>query len=356
MRKSIVTHSTRGFFILISILLASTSHASGETKQATAPDYTGYEQSYRLPYARAASGAAVDFNRLQSLGVRVSINGAPPIRLQIDTGSTGVVVGASDVPNIEPNSPPGSITYSSSGVQVRGVWTRATLTFVDAVNANGQAATAVVPILAVSARTVRPGAVNTAKDSTESNPKVYMLGIGNGRGTNSQQDKNPWVNLTEMQADTMRRGYTVTRDGVTLGLTAASVGSGFLYEQLMRRPGATKAPDWSSPRGRVTVGNVDSGEAEMLLDTGLTNMMIPAPRPDLQGDVTDDTLVKVELMGGRLTYQFRVGDRNDPAAPRRVTWVPPSARLLVNTGLRALARFDYLYDADGGVFGLRVVK
>ena len=61
--------------------------------------------------------------------VRASLNGGPPTRFQVDTGSVGVIVGADEVPNIEPNAPPGSILYTSSGIELKGVWTTTTITF-----------------------------------------------------------------------------------------------------------------------------------------------------------------------------------------------------------------------------------
>ncbi len=63
----------------------------------------------------------------------------------------------------------------------------------------------------------------------------------------------------------------------------------------------------------------------------------------------------VELLGGQVRYTFTVGDVKGPTTPRRVTWVKPTSGPTVNTGLRALAAFDYLYDADGGYLGLRPV-
>jgi hypothetical protein len=48
-----------------------------------------------------------------------------------------------------------------------------------------------------------------------------------------------------------------------------------------------------------------------------------------------------------------VGDTTDPLTPRKVNWLKPTHGVFVNTGLCALAAFDYLYDADGGYLGLR---
>lgn len=341
------------------LLTLAAATPAGEPAAPT-PDYSRYGQSYHIPFANPKP---VDFDHLQSMSVRVSLNGGPPLRLQVDTGSTGVIIGADDVPNIDPNGAPGTITYSSSGVELIGVWTSVTLTFPDSRDEHGQVATAVLPVLAVSERKVHPGAVNGSSFQPMKNPKVHMLGIGTGRGKLPRQDLNPWVNLREMQAGTMRRGYTITRDGVTLGLTAASVGAGYLYEALQEHRAAPDATsvvaqtvkDWDSARGWVTVDGVDGPPSGMLLDTGLTNMMVQAPDASSTGDLADGTAITVHLLSGRLSYSFKVGDTMNPAAPRKVTWVRRTTHPLVNTGLRALALYDYLYDADGGYVGLRPV-
>ena len=331
-----------------------------EAQEAPSPDYAPYKQSFRMPFANSKP---VDFEHLQSMSVRVSINGGPAMKLQVDTGSTGVIVGADDVPNIDPNAPAGSITYSSSGVELLGVWTPVTITFPDAKDEHGNVATAIVPVLAVSERKIHPGAVNSGKFKPANNPKIYMLGIGTGRGKEAHQERNPWVNLKEMQAGTMRRGYTITRDGIRLGLTAETVGQGYLFERLKEHVGTpavapaaeTAATDWDSSLGWVTVGGVKGVTSGMLLDTGLTNMMLPALEPTSGGEVADGTEITVHLLSGRLSYSFKVGDMTNPVTPRKVTWVRRSTAPLVNTGLRALAIYDYLYDADGGYLGLRPV-
>ena len=349
--------------LLIIAVLHSTMAADNKPPaphETSAPDYSAYKKSYRIPFANSKP---VDFDHLQSMSVRVSLNGGPPIKLQVDTGSTGVILGADDVPNIDPNGPPGTISYSSSGVELIGTWTPVTLTFPDSKDEHGDVATALVPVLAVSERKVHAGAVNGSGFKPMKNPKIYMLGIGTGRGKLPRQDMNPWVNLKEMQAGTMRRGYTITRDGVTLGLTAEKVGAGYLYEHLNEDIAAPDAKptvkqtvkDWDSSRGWVTVGGAKSETAGMLLDTGLTNMMIQSPDPSTTGDVAEGTEITVHLLSGRLSYSFKVGDTSHPAAPRKVTWVRRTSGPLINTGLRALALYDYLYDADGGYFGLRPV-
>lgn len=346
--------------VAVLTLAALTGGGRAETPE-TPPDYSPYQQSYRVPFANTKP---VDFDHLQTMLVRVSINGGPPLLVQVDNGSNGVIIGADDVPNIEPNAPAGWINYVSSGVELNGVWTPATVTFLDAKDEHGNAATALVPVLAVHEKKVREGAVNSGSFKTTKNPKIYMLGVGSGRGKEAHQEKNPFVNLKEMQTGTMRRGYTITRDGITLGLPAQSVGDGYLFEKLKEHVG-TNAPartappvpkDWDGSLGWATVGGTKTETSSMLLDTGLTNMMIELPSVPGQSDVAEGTEVSVHLLSGRLSYSFKVGDFSNPATPRRVTWVKYASGPLINTGLRALALYDYLYDADGGWLGLRPVR
>ena len=326
------------------------------------PDYSKFTQSFHLPFGNRKP---VDFDHLTSLSVRASINGGPPLVFQIDTGSTGVIVGAGDVPNIDPHAPPGSITYSSSGIELDGVWTPVTITFPDSKDDQGNIATAILPVLAVSERKVHPGAVNSGKAQGSKNPRPFMFGVGTGRGSESHQERNPWVNLKEMQAGTMRRGYTITRDGITLGLSASSVGEGYLFEKLkehMGKPSTKPAQfpatidvlkDWDGSMGWIIVDGKRQAMSNMLLDTGLTNMMIEFPEVTAQRPVDAQTPIEVKLLSGRLGYSFVVGDTINPCTPSKVTWVHRTAGSMINTGLRALAKFDYLYDAEGGYIGLR---
>jgi hypothetical protein len=333
----------------------ASSRASPSEAEA-APDYGPFRQSNHVPFTRQ-----LDFDKpLNGMHVRVSLDGGPPTTFQVDTGSVGIIVGADEVPHVAPDAPEGSITYSSSGISLVGVWTPVTVTFVDSKDEHGRPATAVVPVLAAKERKVAPGAVNTGAAKPTLNPKVHMFGVGFGRGKEAHPERNPFVNLKEMRAGTMRRGYAITRDGYTLGLSAAGVGDGYLFQKLKERPVAPEVAklspglkDWETARGSVTVNGVRGPDAAVLLDTGLTNMMIGKVEAAPEPEVPAGTPVSVHLMGGRLNYTFKVGDARDPVAPRRVTWVKRTDAATLNTGLRALAIYDYLYDADGGYLGLR---
>ena len=93
-------------------------------------------------------------------------------------------------------------------------------------------------------------------------------------------------------------------------------------------------PDWSAP---AAVARLTQAAASS---------------PALMAAVVNVTL---NLLSGRLHYGFKVGDTSNPLTPRRVTRTKLVHGVTVNTGLRALSAFDYLYDADGGYLGLRPV-
>jgi len=334
--------------LTLCLIGALAATAAGQTGRADAPpDYSTYTQSYSIPFAKA-----VNFQHLTGMHIRASLNGAPATTFQVDTGSTGIVVSADEVPNIDPKAPTGSIKYSSSGLEFDGVWTTVTVTFPDSRDARGRVATAVVPVLAVKERKVYSVGVNASGKKDALNPRVHMFGVGFGRGTEAHPEKNPFVNLAEMQAGTMRRGYAITRKGFTLGLTAAAVGTGYRFQKLTERKVSAETTtlrpglkDWQTTPGSVTVDTLHAAMGTIL--------MIAMPEKTATDDIAAGTRVTVDLLGGQLHYSFKVGDTADPLTPRKVTWIKPTHGVYVNTGLRALAAFDYLYDADSGYLGLR---
>jgi len=320
---------------------------------APAPDYSAFTHSYTLPYS-----GPVDFSSL--IHVRASINGGPVGSFDVDTGSVGIVISADDVPNIDPNGEKGQITYSSSGIELDGIWTMATVHFPDAVGDDGKPAPldVKVKVLAVTKRLCHDMGPNSGKCTPSDHATSHMMGIGFDRGHDSPHpENNVFLSLSEMRASTpgesrMRSGYIIQPDGIHLGLTAQNVGTGFHFQKLLPRPGipADGPKDWLTAPGGFSVGDGRPEVGTILMDTGLTNMMIGASghKP---GEVAAATPIKIYLPGG-LSYSFNVGDTNS-MTPRRVTWVEPKKGVFINTGLHALAHIDYLYDADGGYLGLR---
>jgi hypothetical protein len=311
--------------------------------------YRAYAQSYTVPWV-----GSPDFSNLRrTLKVRASVNGGTVSSYTVDTGSVGMVVPASEVPNIPAGSPSGHLTYSSSGLKLTGVWATLPISFPEAVNATGAnaGAQATVPVLAVTEASCTGSGVNSGRCRAHT---PHMLGVGFGRGTRTESAPayNPFLNLTEMVAGTMRRGYIIGRGGLSLGLTESNF-TGAWTMQPLTNAGTLAAGthnDWMMLAGGFTLGSDVKHPGKVLIDTGLLNMIVEDSSIPSGGQVADGTAMTMAL--GSVSYRFSTGD-GGAQTPTRVNYARAAHGTFVNTGLRALGHFDLLFDADGGYLGLR---
>jgi hypothetical protein len=333
-------------------LLAGCFSGGGSGPSSTVPKtetYASFTQGYAVPWVDSPDFA--DLTR--TLKVQASINGGPVESYTLDTGSVGTVVPAKEVPNIPPGSPTATLTYSSSGLKLTGVWATVPVSFPRAIDAAGAnvAAQATVPVLAVNSASCTGSGVNSGK-CTGAIP--HMLGVGFGRGTTVQDSPayNPLLNLTEMVAGTMRRGYIISRAGLSLGLTSSNVATGWSMQSLTNAgaPAAGTHNDWKTPAGGFQVGSGATVSGTALIDTGLLDAIIEDASLPTSGAVAAGTPITITL--GNLSYRFTVGD-GGAQTPTSVNYAPATHGTFVNTGLRALGHYDLLFDADGGSLGLR---
>jgi hypothetical protein len=166
---------------------------------------------------------------------------------------------------------------------------------------------------------------------------------------------NPLLNLTEMAAGTMRRGYIFGRDGLTLGLTRSNFTGAWTMQPLTNAgtPAVGAHNDWKTPVGGFKVGSGTTLSGAALIDTGLLDMIIEDSSLPSSGTVATGTAITITL--GSLSYSFSVGDRGTQT-PTSVNHARASHGTFVNTGLRALGHCDLLFDADGGYLGLRAAQ
>jgi hypothetical protein len=336
---------------IILSLLAGCSSGSGRapTGASSGPgSYAGYTQSYTVPWVDSP-----EFSNLRhTLKIKASVNGGTVSSYTVDTGSVGMVVPASEIPNIPAGAPSGNLTYSSSGLKLTGVWATLPISFPQAVNVTGAnvRAQATVPVLAVTEANCTGSGVNSGK----CRDKIpHMLGVGFGRGTTERTspDHNPFLNLTEMVAGTMRRGYIIGRGGLSLGLTGSIATGAWAMQSLADAgtPAAGAHHDWMMLAGGFTLGS-DKHEGRVLVDTGLLNMIIEDSGLPSNGEVKAGTEMTIAL--GSVNYRFGVGD-DGTQTPSGVNYARASHGAFVNTGLRVLGHYDLLFDADGGYLGLR---
>ena len=339
---------TPAIVVAVAGLLAGCGSGTSPAPTTSAPaagTYTAFTQSYTVPWV-----GSPDFSNLRrTLKVEASVNGGTVSPFTVDTGSVGVVVPASEVPNIPAGAPTGTLTYSSSGLQLDGVWATLPVRFPGAVNAAGVAAEATVPVLAVTSSKCLGDGVNS-HGCTGGIP--HMLGVGFGRGENRAPTYNPLLNLTEMTAGTMRRGYIIGRGGLSLGLTGSNVTGAWTMQQLTTAgtPQEGTHHDWLTPTGGFQLGDGPIRSGKVLIDTGLLDMIVEGEGLPSAGVVPEGTAMTIDV--GDLHYSFAVGD-GGAQTPIGVHHASARNGTFVNTGLRALGHYDLLYDADGGFLGLR---
>lgn len=291
-------------------------------------------------------------------------------RAVMDTGSTGVVISATSIGNLEnlPVLGSGTLTYTSSGRVMQGIYVR---TAVTVIGANGATITTrPIPVLAVeridclaSARHCQP----------QLNPRgVAMLGIGFAREKDRERDgtpdTNPFLNLPEMgepgRPGPLRRGYVVRRGEVEVGLRGNTLTGKF--ETVALSPDSEHA-DWTAPRACISVARRSPPACgTVLVDTGVTVMYLSVPEDQSDGlehvDVHGHPVLadgtELQILPGpgdaAPSYGFRVGAEKDPLVPEEVVLVGSGRRPpFVNTTVRALNAYDYAYDADAGLVGFR---
>ena len=345
---------------------ATLGSPSVETVTLTsAGPYAAYSSYYTIPYVGSPSLKSLGSSLLYiSASIATTTTGkGTTASFILDSGSTGVVVPASEVAGyVNGTGTPGSITYTSSGLTLSGYYTNAVISFPTAVNQNGTAitATASLPVLAVTSATCSGNGINPCNTSIP-----HMLGIGFGRGTTTYASPvyNPFVNLTEMSAGTMRRGYTYTAAGIQLGLTNATVplpapfgNATTNYYQAEQLTASNAFPgyayDWNTPTGSFVYNGVATASGTVLFDTGLTDMLIENAGYTSSNTVPNNTPITINAIPSLVSYSFNSGD-GGPATPSSVNWASYTHGVFVNVGNHFLGKFDYLYDADGGILGLR---
>jgi hypothetical protein len=192
-----------------------------------------------------------------------------------------------------------------------------------------------------------------------------MMGVGFGRGTTTYASPvyNPFVNLAEMQGGTMRRGYTITSAGVQVGLTNATVPlnapwgpatSNYYYGETLTASNAFSGYpyDWTTPPGSFVYAGTTTAAGTILFDTGLTDMILENVGYTSSNTVPAGTAITINAIPSVISYSFNSGD-GGATTPSSVSWASYTHGVYVNVGNHFLGGYDYLYDADGGILGLR---
>ncbi len=319
--------------------------------QDAAPDYERFREGVFLRYLNAEEGELREVPRIGlSFGDRT-------VRAVLDSGSTGIVVAASLIPNFDSLASvgDGKLTYTSSGRVMLGRWV---VTPVMLVGKNGAVVqTEPMPVLAVT----HVECLRQARDCTPTDTphNIAMVGIGFGREGDQQSqstpDKNPLLRVTGGSGE-RRRGYILSPQGVHVGLTGANTRGAFAFTKLSRQQ---DRPDWSAIPACISLnGQMPPACGSMLVDTGVSVMFMTIPvaqAGQATASLDDGTNVSINVGTAEKSselYRFTVGG-DSALAPERIHLRVSPDRVFVNTSFHLLNGFDVLYDADGGYAGFR---
>jgi len=316
--------------------------------------------TYTLPLASDAATSLAD-----GLKLAVSIGGGADRDMEVDTGSRGIVVARSAIGSgATDTGQAGSVEYTSDGLILSGEYFMAAVTFH---TASSTVATIPIRVLGVESSSCDSAYPRCTPDASVKN--VGMLGVGYGEYAKTQlpaAEDNPFLELTAMRDGAVRRGYVITRNGVTLGATAADLFS--FHQVALRTPGSADGPagqpgTWGPAPGCFVLPGFSTTVhcGTILMDSGIGTMIVglaSADRPaSIASAIPDGTVIKVDVPAAAspaLGYTATIGSAADAIAPQG----NPAARWagsgpFVNTGRHVLAGYDYLFDASTGHIGFR---
>jgi hypothetical protein len=319
-------------------------------------------ETFTLPLVSDAS-----ISLSSGLDLVVSIAGGADKTVQVDTGSRGLVVARTAIgSHASDTGQKGWVEYTSDGRILSGEYFLAPIRFH---TTRSTVDTIPVRVLGVESSSCDSKYPHCAPEADVDH--VGMLGVGYGhhaKGTDAlTTEVNPFLELQAMQDGTARRGYIITRNAITLGLTAGDLAS-FRQVTLPKPPGSTAGPaglpgSWGAAPGCFALP--DNGDdtrcGTVLVDTGIATMIVgldAAQRPPtMQDTIPNGTRIRIGIptfTDPALAYSVTTGAADDALAPQG----NPAARWsqsgpFVNTGRRLLAGYDYLFDADAGHIGFR---
>jgi hypothetical protein len=352
--------------------------------------YSAFSTEVLIPFDYSDLNAAVPFTEDVRTSIRIG-TGLCIFHPIIDTGTCGLVVSASSLPDWNATDastyPVGWEFLSSNKRLYSGHWIPSGIYFINAeVEVKAQ-----IPILAVEAVTNCTNCNETTDTSICPTPtsgpppvvttmptRILNMGVGFGRESDGQPhgtpDKSPFLNIQSINAISLinnphfRNGYVISEDGITIGLTASNTAD-FKFSKLALPPNATDPRDWAPVECCMAVDGANSTFGSALIDTGVSQMYMTVPlgtavNRSVPPLLDNGSMVNVYL-GSYPNFvaaeSFTVGDEagmNDSVVPSsvRLTLADPLVNVPhVNTGRRFLRAWKVAFDIDGGFLGFAAV-
>lgn len=370
-----------GHFVANSIFVTAVS-GDAFAQMSFQPKHRGFPGTRSVPFRMKAS------NVKNGWAFKMQVAGGAPRSVLMDTGSHGVVVPLSALgPGAVGPGAPGKITYSSDGKIFSGNDYLAPITLnVGGTTVGGKivggttVTTAPIKVLAVRTGSCAPNyPVSKCNPATiqAAAGKVSMLGVGfdRGKATNAPSPRavaaggnsgtppelgNAFLALTNIVQGSMHPGYLITRNGVTLGITAKN-SAGFKRNAISLTPGGTGPGDWNGAPGCFSFPGLPTYKAQcgsVLMDTGIPKAILQldtSKRPrGMKKKIPRNTKIKIAVGAARnpvFSYGFTTGG-SSPVTPKAIRWAigsPP----FINTGRNVISTYDYMFDAGSGKLGFR---
>jgi hypothetical protein len=325
--------------------------------------------SIQLPLHCAESPCTAAQTIESGLDVTASIGGGATHVFEVDTGSLGVVLPATELgPQAVGPGPAGVKFYDSDGYEFFGNYYLSPVAFTDA---NGASHTTIpILVLATTSTACHAGYPSCTPPANT----IHLLGVGFDRNGTEAGDLfsgptvNPFLQLgEEVGANTVSAGYVLSAgssrvgSSVVLGVTSA-IEAPFATYPLS--PNGTTPGDWSAAAGCFGFPSLGADVycGEMLVDVGYGGMFLELPMADRPAsfanvDPPSGTIMNIVAPAATATpaiaYSFTYNPSatpSDGAAPASIAWSGTTATF-VNTGRHLLAASDYLVDTTCGVVG-----
>jgi hypothetical protein len=366
------------------IILASSSSLVHST---TPPSYNPFTQSATIPYDTTADPYPFTSDLRTTVQVSSGVAGGlvKTYHPVIDTGSTGFMISAADLPNFGgcDTLPHGWEFLSSSKKLYSGCWVPYDVVFKNAATGlfNIKAR---LPILAVEQRSVCPDydedvdtwSCPAPSGSVENMPTgIRLMGVGFGRQNDGMPqgnpDKNTLLNIQSIAGTTVtgsaafRVGYIIRDDGITVGLTRSNMAPFATKTVKLSAGSSADYRDWAAVPVCIGVNHVTCVNGDGLIDTGIDQSYMHGPTAWLSvvsrtgfvinNGETVQWKFGTATEGYVVSEDFTVGDAPGIASgvvPREVSlYLHPSSDGVtprVNTGRHILRRWDLAFDADFG--------
>jgi hypothetical protein len=288
--------------------------------------------------------------------IRAALGGGPPHVFLLDTGSVGILVPRHTLgPDYQNFDPSQDITFGfvSSGNMYHGQWVEVPVSLGVPASWDGMGdyPTTQVEVFAVD-------------QPVDFDGGVFGIGFAIGGSADGGAARNPLLQTT-FKGLPLSPGYIVSTKGIEIGLTPVNT-NGFGFIALDRD---TSDDDWKQSLGSITLTaefhpDDFSVDLPILMDTGIAEMIlwisanqVPFNLPKhraFPARITASISMPPEdqMVEPTLQYSFVTGDTSQSMAPSHVEWRVGHG---INTGRNVLAGADYLYDAEAGRVGFRVL-